>query len=170
MLKVFDVRLTEILGDRHLDVLLPMPKDELEAKIKKALGEKEYFVDVIDKHGLNITEYTSIFALNDFAQFIYDSTIEESVLESITECGETELDTVKDVVENEKYCIIDTKITLEDEETCLGYALYENNLLDEELPEELVSKGYIDFNSIGRDYSIRYGWKETKHNTFCRTW
>lgn len=171
MKEVFLVYLSEIFGSRSFSVKLPLSKDELSAKIKKEFKEREYVIEVMDNHGLYLNEFTNIQLLNEFAQLIVDKEIDEKTLECIAEAGQNSLEDVKTIIENGTYSIIDSNDNFSDIEKDLGYALHSNKLLNFDLPEELVSKGYIDFEAIGRDAMISFGWEYvSQHKSFCRTW
>ena len=167
----FEVCLSEIFGSRSFYVKLPMPTAELTERIKATFKDREYIIDVVDTHGLHINEFTNIHALNEFAQFLEDNSVEEKTLECIAYAGNDSFDEVKKIIENGTYSIINSGDNFSDEEKDLGEALYSNKLLGIDLPEELVSKGYIDFTAIGRDAMISFGWiYVSEHKSYCRTW
>lgn len=167
----FEVCLTEIFGSKSFYVKLPMPTAELIERIRTTFKDREYIIDVVDNHGLRINEFTNIESLNEFAQFLEDNSVEEKTLECIAYSGQDSLDEVRKIIENESYSIISSGDNFSDEEKDLGEALYSNNLLDIDLPQDLVDKGYINFTAIGRDAMISFGWNYVgEHKSYCRTW
>lgn len=148
---------------KDLLLKLPMPLESLNKKIDDYFHGKDFLItDLQGMDGYIWNEFDSIFLLNDFANFIEENEIDETIPEKIFQI-EQDLKTVMRILENESYAILEvgdsTAIT---EEEILGELLFKENLLEEDIPQDLVDKGYIDFASIGRDYGISQGWMYCK--------
>lgn len=142
--------------------ILPMKKEVLLEKVK-VFGEKEYFLsDIENPYGFQFHEYTNLFLLNEFATLIEEYELEDETLIALAFLEDSNISALQEMIKEEGYSIISSEDVYTDQEQDLGYTLYVNGMITEELPENLVDLGYIDFASIGRDYSINQGWE------YCR--
>jgi antirestriction protein len=150
---------------------LPMAFDELAEKTK-VFGQKEFYIaDIVDSYGFHIHEYTNLHLLNEFVAFLNNSGLDVETVKALATVEDTNLDRIREIIEEETYQILPAANVYADHEEDLGYTLYKEGMLNEDLPEDLVDKGYINFTGIGRDYSINQSWEYISSlEVYARTW
>lgn len=140
---------------------LPCSPDELQAVIKRVLGnDEEFFITDYDLP-FSISEYENLIELNYTIQELQELNSDPEELTALfksSTCGDWK-ETAKKIIDGDFTILEVTNNTLESGSD-IAYKLYDEGyiLFLGEIPENLID--YIDWDHVWRECNIAYGWQE----------
>lgn len=170
---VFTLYVQDPMGVKGDWFRLPMTEEELKGKLETLFKGGDFIIaSTLDDRGFNINEYSNLKELNQIAHEILEVGVDFQELEIV---GSYEIYSPTELLQ--KVLDRDFIIIYPNPDTCsyvgseeaLGETLYEEGLLDINLPEDLIDLGYIYFEAVGRNEAINKGWKYNKeHGAWVR--
>lgn len=145
---------------------LPMEPGKLKSEYNEIPGKNHESIILEYEAPFDISEYENIFQLNNFAEELKKSGMDEELLTALFK-ADSDREKVMESIKNDAFCVINVNevskdwATSLDREELFGYVLNEegyNDLFSHPIPEEM--KDYMDFSQIYTCLSCNHGWRD----------